>query len=423
MDQLEQQRQRIQDDLRGLIAGDVLCDEAYLHLYASDGSIYQIRPVGVVRPRSVADVVACVQYAAEKHIPVHARGGGSGMAGESLGPGLVVDFSKYLRRIVHTGNDTVRVQAGVVPERLNAHLRPQGRFFRPDPANWAMSTIGSMIAVDAGGSRRLKYGSTRRYVRSLQVVLADGRLLEVGREPVASEPRRRTRRSWEPRKCSLSLAGPARRNAAAIERYCSQFPVSRTGYNLSGVLADGYLDLPRLLTGSEGTLALVTEATLGIDPLPRYRATALLLFDSLEKAARTALELAWHQPSACDLMDRRHLTLVREEDFRFDLLVPRETEAVLLVEQEGDDSAEVRERLQRLVDEVRHQNRRAFGVRQAFDPQESELFWQLASRFQPAFYRLKGLARPRRWWKICRCRPTCCRSLSSACRTCSSGTM
>ena len=131
---LDQQRERIQDDLRGLIAGEVRLDDVFLHLYASDGSIYQIKPLGVVRPRSTADVVACVQYAAEKELPIHARGAGTGVAGESLGPGLVLDFSKFLRRVVRIESEAVRVQPGVVYERLNAQLRPLGRVFGPDPA-------------------------------------------------------------------------------------------------------------------------------------------------------------------------------------------------------------------------------------------------------------------------------------------------
>jgi FAD/FMN-containing dehydrogenase len=98
MAQSDHDRERIQQDLRGLIAGDVRCDEIYQQLYASDGSIHEIKPLGVVRPRSTADVTACVQYAAEKRIPLHARGAGTGMAGESLGPGLVVDFSRHLAR-------------------------------------------------------------------------------------------------------------------------------------------------------------------------------------------------------------------------------------------------------------------------------------------------------------------------------------
>ena len=93
---LDPQRARLQDDLRGLVGGEVRCDDVFLQLYASDGSIYEIRPLGVVRPRSTADVAACARYAAEQHIPIHARGAGSGVAGESLGPGLVVPRCRRL---------------------------------------------------------------------------------------------------------------------------------------------------------------------------------------------------------------------------------------------------------------------------------------------------------------------------------------
>ena len=114
MDQLDQQRERIQADLRGLVTGEVRCDDVFLQLYASDGSIYEIQPLGVVRPRSTADVTATLQYATEKQITVHARGAGTGVAGESLGPGLVLDFSRHLRRVLRVDAETVRVQPGVV---------------------------------------------------------------------------------------------------------------------------------------------------------------------------------------------------------------------------------------------------------------------------------------------------------------------
>ena len=100
MPTLDQQRERIQDDIRGLVAGDVRCDDVFLQLFASDASIYEIKPLGVVRPRSAADVAACVRYAAERHIPIHARGAGTGLAGESLGSGLILDFSAHLRRVI-----------------------------------------------------------------------------------------------------------------------------------------------------------------------------------------------------------------------------------------------------------------------------------------------------------------------------------
>ncbi len=171
---LDQQRERIQDDLRGLVAGEVRCDDVFVQLYASDASIYEIKPLGVVRPRSAADVAACVQYAAEKQIPLHARGAGTGLAGESLGPGLVVDFSRHLHRVRYVGAETVRVQPGVVRERLNVQLRHLGRVFGPDPANGTASTLGGTIAIDGAGSHWLKYGSAGRHVVSLRVVLGDG---------------------------------------------------------------------------------------------------------------------------------------------------------------------------------------------------------------------------------------------------------
>jgi FAD/FMN-containing dehydrogenase/Fe-S oxidoreductase len=392
MSELEQQRERIQDDLRGLIAGDVRGDDVFLQLFASDAGIHEIRPLGVVRPRSTSDVVACLQYAAEKQIPVHARGAGTGSAGGALGPGLVVDFSKYLRRVIYTDENTVRVQCGLVHERLGAHLARRGRVFGPDPISSSITTIGSMIAVDAAGSRWLKYGSARRHVIALQVVLADGQLLEISREPIRDEaPANRYSRK---RELVTRLVRLLTDKADLIEQKQPRNPLNRWGYNLSGVLADGHLDLAKLLVGSRGTLALVTEAVLATQPLVPHRGMAILLFDGLDKACRAVAEILPHQPVACDLMDRRHLTLATETEVRLDLLLPRGTEALLLVEQEGKEPVEVRERLHRLVDQIRDQQALAFGARQAFDRGELELFGQLARHVPPALYRMKGSIRP-----------------------------
>jgi FAD/FMN-containing dehydrogenase/Fe-S oxidoreductase len=392
VDQFEQQRGIILDDLRGLVSGEVRCDDIYLQLYSSDASIYEIKPLAVVRPRRAADVMACVQYAAEKQIPVHARGAGTGVAGESLGPGLVLDFSKFLRRIVRIEGETVRVQPGIVHERLNAQLRLRSRGFGPDPANSAVTTIGSMIAIDASGSRWLKYGSTRRHLLSLDVVLANGKLMTFDRAPLVngrSEDADPAKRDLIDRMVTLLTE-----NADVIRDNQPKGPLRRCGYNLADVLTADYLDMPGLMAGSEGTLGLITEATLATQALPKRRGVALLLFETLEKAARAAAEIVAAQPSACDLMDRRHLSLAREGEIRFDLLIPPETEALLLVEFEGDDPREVRDRVHRLVDDIRQQKRLAFGARQAFDQEESDLFWHLANKTQPLLYRVKGSSRP-----------------------------
>jgi len=388
---MDQQRERIQEDLRGLISGEVRCDDVFLQLYASDASIYQIAPKGVVRPRSAADVAAVIQYAREHQLPVHARGAGSGLAGESLGEGLVLDFSSHFRRILRTDPASVRVQPGVVHERLNYHLRFQGRLFGPDPATSHVTTMGSVVALDGSGSHWLKYGSARRHVLSLEVVLADGTVMEVGQEPLAEG----VSHDPNPRKRELinQLARLLARDAELIERRRSRSLVDRCGYQLADVLKPDSLDLARLLTGSEGTLALITEMTLATQPLPRHRGVVVLLFDRLENAAKAVQEILPMGPAACDLMDRRHLSLAREIDPRYDSLIPVTTEALLLVECQGDDPVDVRGRMRLIAERIRRRKRLAFDSRQAFGAEEIEVYWQLARNVVPTLYRLKGSTR------------------------------
>lgn len=391
---MDPERQRILDDLRGLVKGDVHSDDVFVELYSTDASIYEIKPLSIIRPRTLADVVAVVEYAAENHLPVHARGAGTGLAGESLGPGLVLDFSRYMRRVIEMTDTSVRVQPGIVHAQLNEFLRPFGRQFGPDPAMSSVTTMGSVIAIDAGGSHWPKYGSARNHVLSLQVVLADGQVLEVGQETVDrprveddQPPTRREQLLWP-------LAELLGRNAELIAERQPKSLVNRCGYQLAGVLNGSQLDLARLLVGSEGTLALITAATLATQPLAKYRGVALLLFDRLESAARAVMEILPLDPSACDLMDRRHLSLAREATVQYDLLIPAETEAALLVEQEGDTAAIVRDRLAQVIDRVRRKKRLAFHAMQAQDRDEMELYWRLARKVVPTLYRMKGSTRP-----------------------------
>jgi Fe-S oxidoreductase/FAD/FMN-containing dehydrogenase len=279
----------------------------------------------------------------------------------------------------------------VVHERLNHHLRQQGRLFGPDPAMSHVTTMGSVVALDGSGSHWLKYGSARRQVLSLQVVLADGAILEAGQEPLVAGKSQ----DADPRKRQLidQLVSLISRNAELIERRRPRSLVDRCGYQLAGVLGESSLDLARLLTGSEGTLALFTEMTVATQPLPRQHGLALLMFDRLENAAKAVQEILPFGPSACDLMDRRHLSLAREIDARYDSLIPSGAEALLLVECQGDDPVEVRGALRLIAERVRRKKRLAFDSRQAFSPEEIEFYWRLARNVVPTLYRLKGSTR------------------------------
>jgi Fe-S oxidoreductase/FAD/FMN-containing dehydrogenase len=395
MSLLDQQRARLQDDLRGLVSGEVRCDDVFLQLYAGDAGLSEQRPLGVVRPRTAADVSACVRYAAEKGISIHARGAGSGCAGDAIGPGLVLDFSAHFRRAIRIDAERARVQPGLALERLNAMLRKTGRMIGPAPHNAAVTTVGGSVAVDAAGSRFLRYGSMRRAVQSLQVVLADGEVLELGRESLVDGQST----SAIPRKRELlnGLAALLRANAAELTRPRSpaDAPPFIRGCNPADVLGDDYIDAAKLLVGSRGTLALTTEIVLGTEPLPGHRGLALLLFDGLEKAARIVPDLLSARPTACELTDRRHLSLIREGLRRFEQLVPAEAEAALLVELEDDDPLEVRRRVHELAVDVWRHQRWAFAAREAFEDDEMAFYWRLFDEPRPALRRAGPAVRPR----------------------------
>ncbi len=394
---MDPDQQRIEEDLRGLVRGEVRCDDVFTQLYSTDASIYELRPLGVVRPRSIDDVVAIVRYASENHLPVHARGAGTGLAGESLGRGLVVDFSRYFRRIVADDGTRVRVQPGVVLESLNRFLGRSGRLFGPDPAMRNVTTMGSVVAIDAGGSHWPRYGSARRHVEELQVVLADGTVHRVGRHSVSEagngEPHDSTN-SERLHSLVESVSGLIKRHTRTIEDRRPRSPVNCSGYQLDDVLHDGKLDLARLLVGSEGTLGLITEATVSVDPLPLHRSCVLLLFESLDQAAHAALEIAALGPAACDLMDRRHLSLARETDVRYELLIPGEAEAVLLIEYHADSREELQRKLDEVVELVQYKTGLAAASHVAADEVDFQLYWGLAQRFIPTLHRMQGTSRP-----------------------------
>lgn len=371
---------RIAEDLRGQVSGDVLCDEVTRRLYAVDASLYEIAPAVVVRPRVTADVVATVAYAASERLSVHARGAGSGLAGGCLGPGIVIDFSRYMRRLLADDGETVRVQPGIVLAELNRRLAPSGRVFGPDPATSDVTTLGGVVAVDSSGSRRLVYGSARDHVQALSAVLGDGRSLRTGidaGDAVAAEESARLFRLLDP------LRGTIREHTP---RGCKGYG----GYALDRALRSDHVDLAQLLSGSEGTLGLITELTLRTSPLPKCVGAALLTFPSLELAAEAVQVLLPLAPASCDLVDRRRLNLARQLDPRFEMLLSGSAEAMLHVELFADDDASLVERMEALVEAARGDEGFAAEALVAETEDDRRLFSEASHRMSSALDGLKG---------------------------------
>ncbi len=379
------ERKRVEDDLRGVIQGDVYCDKLSTQLYASDASIYQIRPLGVVRPKSTADVAACVKYAVANSLTIHCRGAGSGVAGESLGRGLIVDFSRYLRRWRHdmtAGSTAVRVQSGLVLAALNRELAVEGRLYGPDPATRSVTTMGSVLSVNASGSHYLRSGSARDTVKSLEIVTAAGEVVEVSQHRV-DEPTTQGR-------LALGVTELVRAYQKQIDAYGSRASLGN-GVRLDGVLdAEGKVDLAKVIVGTQGTLALITEATVETEPIAANRGVILFFFSRLDSAANGAVAAVGHGVVACDLMDRRLLEIARETEPAVAKLLPREAEAMVLVELQGESLGHLQDRMVAIEEELCQPRGQAFASIKTVDRQQRDLYWALSRRVIPRLYRVKG---------------------------------
>jgi FAD/FMN-containing dehydrogenase/Fe-S oxidoreductase len=387
----KQQREHIRDDLKGIIRGECLFDDLTRTLYSTDASIFQIEPAGVVMPRDEEDVKALVLYAAERNIPLIPRGAGTGLAGESLGKGIIVDLSKHFRSILEINADTVRVQPGVICRQLNAQLAKQGRRFAPDPMNRGQCTVGGMLATNASGPLVFRHGYTRDYIAALRAVLNSGENVALGKHSrwpsIESSPGR-----LEDIVASISTL--LDQNVSLIDACRPLTSFNRCGYLLNGVLGQNDVDLAKLVIGSEGTLALITEATLRTIPLPVDGAMVILAFSSLELAVRAAQAASLSLPAACDLMDRRLLALVRTAVPDAAKLIPDMAEAILLIEYESALPQQARQAAFDISKQLHHRERLAFCAHSITEPKNQGEFGYLREAAMRSHHSMRGGLQP-----------------------------
>lgn len=379
---------QLKDDLQGFFKGEILFDEVARRLYSTDASIFQIKPAGVVVPLDEEDVCGLVRYAQEHGLALIPRGAGTGLAGEALGTGLVVDLSKHFRSIGEIGADTACVQPGVTCAALNARLREVGRRFAPDPASGDVCTIGGMVANNASGARAIRYGYTRDHVRSLRAVLDNGAAVSLPATPLPADA------DAHLRDIVTALGFLFDENHDLIAASRPRTPFDRLGYHLHGVRRGSAIDLPRLLVGSEGTLAFVTEATVATLPLPAGSCLALVAVTALEQAVELVQHLLPSSPSACEVMDRRLLSLARGSDASIvGQLVPTAAEAVVLIEYELDTTSDVVRHADELAERLRNHSA---VIQAAVATESAELarLWRIREIALPSLYGKKGGAQP-----------------------------
>jgi FAD/FMN-containing dehydrogenase/Fe-S oxidoreductase len=383
--------------LRSLIRGDVEFDAVSRRLYSTDAGLSQVEPLGIVSPRDTEDVVRLVTYATEKGLALVPRGMGSGLNGGAVGPGIQVDFSRYMHSIIEVAPDasSVRVQPGVVLASLNRSLQPLGAFFPPDPSSENHCSLGGMIGTNASGARTVAYGATKDHVLALQVVMADGDVYEA----------RPLERGSPDLSAFLAGTSSASRAFAAVlpdlmanrEKVNARMPrvvKNSCGYRIETLLdgPDPSTTLQKLFVGAEGTLGLVTEATLNLAPLPARRGIAMAYFPSVFASGEAVPGILALLPSAAEIMDSRFLTLVRLNDSRVDAMLPPGADTALLVEFEGSNESELDEKfavLRRHLDATS-----ALQMVRASSGAEAEYLWRVRKSAVPLMQRAPGRRQP-----------------------------
>src|SRR5256714_2559001 len=342
---------------------DVRFDNLTRQLYATDASIYQIEPRGVAFPKDAEQASAVIRAAADAGVSVTPRGAGTSLVGNAIGEGLIVEFSRYNRQITELDLEkrSVRLGAGVVLDHLNDFLRPHGFCFGPDVATSSRATLGGMIANNSSGARCPIYGTTADHVRSLEIVMADGRVEKIGQTHASLRSERAKIEDFvRAAKSEMTERWPP----GLIKRW--------PGYGIEGFLRAPN-DLTNILAGSEGTLAAIFSAELRISPLPREKGLGLIFFASVAEAMQATVALLDLKPAAIEHIDRPLLDQTKGQlhfQAARDLLEldTNPCEAILVVEFYDD----VEEKLSILQS-------RYLGLRTRIcrDPNEMDLVWMV----------------------------------------------
>ncbi|MCT9934448.1 FAD-binding protein [Planotetraspora sp. A-T 1434] len=333
-------------------------------LYSSDASLYRIPPRVVAAPRHLDELAAVLQVCREHAVPLTMRGAGTSIAGNAVGPGVVVDVSRHLNRVLEVDAEggTALVEPGVVQAELQKAAARHGLRFGPDPSTHNRATLGGMIGNNACGSRALGYGRTSDNVLGLDVLAGTGERLRLGAmdNPTASSP------------LLTDLRGVVRDGLATIRTELGRFGRQVSGYSLEHLLPENGFDVARALAGSEGTLALTLAARVRLVRDAPVRLLVALGYPSMADAADAVPAVLPHAPVACEGLDARIVDVVRER--RGPAAVPElpRGSGWLFVELVGEESGAVQAAAARLVADAG-----ALDARVVTDPVQAAALWKI----------------------------------------------
>lgn len=339
------------DDLKKKLKGEIYTEDVYRLMYATDASVYRHHPIGVAYPKNESDLVLLINFCANAQLPLIPRAGGTSLAGQVVGDGLVVDVSRHMNQVLHIDLEakTATIQPGVIRDVLNMQLEPYGLFFGPNTSTSNRCNIGGMIGNNSCGTTSIKYGTTRDKIVSIRAITSDGEIHNIGPQDGLNfgEFSGQVMKDVIGFLNEICLDQENRRTI--IEAFPkAQIPRRNTGYALDDLVrryeSGDKMNLARLLCGSEGTLAITSEAVIQLDPLPpKCFGIMTLEFSSIRKAMLAVNPVMSLQPFQCELMDDVILNCTKDQPkySAYLNLLSKIPKGVLMVELRGESPAEL----------------------------------------------------------------------------------
>ncbi len=359
------------EQLSKALEGDLFYDELHRVIYATDASVYQIKPLAVAQPKTVADIQTLVRFANEHQIPLTPRTAGTSLAGQTVGSGIIVDVSKYFTQIISLDqeNKTVTVQPGVIRDELNLFLKPFGLFFSPTTSTSNRCMIGGMVGNNSSGTTSIRYGVTRDKIVALQAILSDGSATvfkSLTSEAFIEKTKGSSLENQIYRTLYEELSNTETQNEIVKEFPKPEIHRRNTGYAVDLLLksdlfsgAEPTINLGTLLCGSEGTLAFTTEITLKVDDLPpAYNIMVAAHFHSIQESLEAVMIAMKHHLYTCEMMDDTILncTKTNREQAKNRFFIQGEPKAIIMLEVAADTIEDAERQAEALIDDLKQNN-------------------------------------------------------------------
>jgi FAD/FMN-containing dehydrogenase/Fe-S oxidoreductase len=373
-------------ELNQQVSGDVYWDPVRVYMLSTDASIYRRQPAAVVYPKTTRDVISTVKFAAAHGLPIHSRGAGSGLCGSAIGTGIVIDFTRYMNRIISIDADENRFECepGYRFGELEAALVGTNLFFPPAPSSGEYASFGGMYGTNASGAQSVKYGNVADYILDAEVVFSNGKvftLSDIFARPFVDLPQN-----------LQSLYTLYNGQSHKIESSYPPIRYNSTGYNLRELVKEDRLDLTRLFAGSEGTLGIVTRLKFKLDPKPSHDSLVVAGFDDIVSSAVAVQKILPMGPSGIEILEKSLLQLVRNTDPGLKDKIPGDVDNILLIEFDGFDS-EICSRQAQAVQQLLESEGLASSIRMAVSDDEKARLWHVRKAAMPILYKLKGSKR------------------------------